>query len=214
MTREEINRIDNWKYEKELYKEGYKYIGGVDEVGRGPLIGPVVAACCVLPFNFKLDGLTDSKKISEKKREEFYDYIIDHCLAYGIGQCSPEEIDELNIYEASRQAMIRAIDEVKKKINLDYLLIDAMPMDIDVPSKSIIKGDLKSISISAASIIAKVTRDRMMIELDKKYPEYGFKGHKGYPTRKHYDALNKYGLIDGYRKTYKPVIEIMKGEKL
>lgn len=214
MTKEEINKIDNWKYEKELYNQGIKYIGGVDEVGRGPLIGPVVAACCVLPSDFKLDGLTDSKKISEKKREEYYEYIINHCLAYGIGQCSPEEIDEMNIYEASRQAMIRAIDEVKKKIDLEYLLIDAMPMDIDIPTISIIKGDLKSISISAASVIAKVYRDRMMIELDKEYPMYGFKGHKGYPTRKHYDALNKYGLIDGYRKTYKPVMQIMKGEKL
>lgn len=214
MTKEEINKIDNWKYEKELYNQGIKYIGGVDEVGRGPLIGPVVAACCVLPSDFKLDGLTDSKKISEKKREEYYEYIINHCLAYGIGQCSPEEIDEMNIYEASRQAMIRAINEVKKKIDLEYLLIDAMPMDIDIPTISIIKGDLKSISISAASVIAKVYRDRMMIELDKEYPMYGFKGHKGYPTRKHYDALNKYGLIDGYRKTYKPVMQIMKGEKL
>ena len=214
MKKEEILKIDNWKYEKELYKQGINYIGGVDEVGRGPLIGPVVAACCVLPKGFKLDGLTDSKKITEKKREEYYDYIINNCLAYGIGQCSPEEIDEINIYEASRKAMIRAIDEVKKKISLEYVLVDAMPMDIDVPTLSIIKGDLKSISISAASVIAKVTRDRMMIELDKKYPEYGFKGHKGYPTRKHYDALNKYGLIEGYRKTYKPVEQIMKGEKL
>ena len=214
MTRKEINKIDNWKYEKELIKDGIKYIGGVDEVGRGPLIGPVVAACCVLPHDFLLDGLTDSKKLSEKKREEYYDYIISNCIAYGVGECSPSEIDEMNIYEASRQAMIRAIDEVKRKINLEHVLVDAMPLDIDIPSTSIIKGDLKSISISAASVIAKVTRDRMMIALDKKYPEYGFKAHKGYPTRKHYDVLNKYGLIDGYRKSYNPVIKIMNGEKL
>ena len=214
MTKEEISKIDNWKYEKELYKQGINYIGGVDEVGRGPLIGPVVAACCVLPKNFKLDGLTDSKKISEKKREEFYDYIVNNCIAYGVGECSPSEIDEINIYEASKKAMIKAIDKVKSQISLEHILVDAMPLRLDIPSTSIIKGDLKSISISAASIIAKVTRDRMMIELDKKYPEYDFKNHKGYPTRQHYDALNKYGLIDGYRKTYKPVIKILKGEKL
>ena len=206
--------IDNWKYEKELYSKGINYIGGVDEVGRGPLIGPVVAACCVLPKDFKLDGLTDSKKITEKKREEFYEYIIKHSIAYGIGEISPEEIDEINIYEASRKAMIIAIDKVKKQIPLEHVLVDAMPMSIDIPTTSIIKGDLKSISISAASVLAKVTRDHMMIELDKKYPEYGFKSHKGYPTRKHYDALNKYGLVDGYRKTYGPVKKILEGEKL
>ena len=206
--------IDNWKYEKELYSKGINYIGGVDEVGRGPLIGPVVAACCVLPNDFELNGLTDSKKITEKKREEFYEYIIKHSIAYGIGEISPEEIDEINIYEASRKAMIIAIDKVKKQIPLEHVLVDAMPMSIDIPTTSIIKGDLKSISISAASVLAKVTRDHMMIELDKKYPEYGFKSHKGYPTRKHYDALNKYGLVDGYRKTYGPVKKILEGEKL
>ena len=214
MTKEEIEKIDNWKYEKELYKQGRIYIGGVDEVGRGPLIGPVVAACCVLPSDFKLEGLTDSKKISEKKREEYYTYIINNCIAYGIGEVGPEEIDEINIYQASRKAMIKAIDKVKKQIPLQHLLVDAMPLDMDIPSTSIIKGDLKSISISAASVIAKVYRDHLMIELDKQYPEYDFKGHKGYPTRKHYDALNQYGLIDGYRKTYKPVMKIMEGEKL
>ena len=206
--------MDLWKYEKELFKEGYKYIGGVDEVGRGPLIGPVVTACVVLPKDFKLDGLTDSKKLSEKKRNEYYDYIINNCVCYAIGMCTPEEIDKLNIYQASRKAMIKAINEVKKQIPLDYILSDAMPMEIDVPVMDIVKGDAKSISIAAASVVAKVTRDNMMYELDKQYPEYGFKNHKGYPTRKHYDALNKYGLIDGYRKTYSPVIKIMEGEKL
>ena len=206
--------VDLWKYEKELLKEGYKYIGGVDEVGRGPLIGPVVTACVVLPKDFVLEGLTDSKKLSEKKRNQYYDYIINNCVAYSIGMCSPEEIDELNIYQASRVAMIRAIEEVKKKIPLDYILSDAMPMDIDIPVKDIIKGDAKSITIAAASVVAKVTRDNIMYELDKLYPEYGFKNHKGYPTKKHYEALNKYGLIDGYRKTYGPVIKILKGEKI
>lgn len=206
--------MDLWKYEHEIYKQGFKYIGGVDEVGRGPLIGPVVTSCVVLPKDFKLDGLTDSKKLSEKKRNEYYEYIIKNCVAYSIGMCTPEEIDEINIYQASRLAMIRAINKVKEKIPLDYILSDAMPMDIDIPVMDIIKGDAKSISIAAASVVAKVTRDRMMYELDKKYPEYGFARHKGYPTRGHYDALNKYGLIEGYRKTYGPVIKIMEGEKL
>lgn len=202
--------MDNWKYEKELYDEGIEYIGGVDEVGRGPLIGPVVAACCVLPKDFCLEGLTDSKKISEKKRNIYYDYIIKNCLAYGVGIVSPEEIDEINIYEASRKAMMIAIKEVQKKVNLQHVLVDAMPLpDLKIPSTSIIKGDLKSISISAASVIAKVTRDNMMIELDKKYPNYGYAKHKGYPTKAHIEAINKYGLIDGYRKTYGPVKEVL-----
>lgn len=206
-----MENIDNWQYEKELFDEGYNIIGGVDEVGRGPLIGPVVTACCVLPRNFKLEGLTDSKKISEKKREQFYDYIINNCVAYGIGQCSPEEIDRYNILEATKIAMKRAIDKVNEQIKLDYVLIDGnMKFDFEYKYKSIVKGDFKSISISAASIIAKVTRDRMLIDLDKKYPMYGFKNHKGYPTKAHLEAINKYGLIDGYRKSYGPVIDILK----
>lgn len=202
--------MDLWEYEKELYKEGIEYIGGVDEVGRGPLVGNVVTACCVLPKDFKLDGLTDSKKLSEKKREEYYKYIIDNCIAYGIGKCSPEEIDKYNILEATKIAMKRAIDEVKKQINLEYVLIDGnMKFDLDIPYKSIVKGDSKSISIAAASVIAKVTRDHEMYELDAKYPMYGFKNHKGYPTKKHIDAIKEYGIIDGYRKTYGPVLEIL-----
>lgn len=202
--------MDLWEYEKELYKEGIEYIGGVDEVGRGPLVGNVVTACCVLPKDFKLDGLTDSKKLSEKKREEYYKYIIDNCIAYGIGKCSPEEIDKYNILEATKIAMKRAIDEVRKQINLEYVLIDGnMKFDLDIPYKSIVKGDSKSISIAAASVIAKVTRDHEMYELDAKYPMYGFKNHKGYPTKKHIEAIKEYGIIDGYRKTYGPVWEIL-----
>lgn len=203
-----------WEYENALYEKGYQFIGGVDEVGRGPLIGPVVTACVVLPKDFVLKGLTDSKKLSEKKREQFYEYIIHHCIAYSVGMCTPEEIDTLNIYQASREAMIRAINEVKKQVKLDYILSDAMPMELDIPVLDIVKGDAKSISIAAASVVAKVTRDHLMYELDKKYPEYGFSKHKGYPTKGHYEALNKYGLIDGYRKTYGPVIKIMNGEKI
>ena len=204
--------MDLWLYEKELFKENIEYIGGVDEVGRGPLIGNVVAACCVLPKDFYLEGLNDSKKLSEKKRDQYYDYIIKNCIAYGIGKVSPEEIDQINIYEASRKAMMIAIEEVRKKINLEHVLVDAMPLPLlDIPHTPIIKGDAKSISIAAASVIAKVTRDREMYDLDEKYPMYGFKAHKGYPTKKHIEAINTYGLIDGYRKTYGPVEKIING---
>ena len=198
-----------YEYENELYDKGINYIGGVDEVGRGPLIGPVVASCVVLPKDFVLEGLTDSKKLSEKKRDKFYDYIIEHALAYGIGVVSPEEIDEINIYEASRKAMLIAISKVREQINLEHVLIDAMPINIDIPTTSIIKGDAKSISIAAASVVAKVTRDKMMYELDEKYPMYGFASHKGYPTKKHIEAIHKYGLIEGYRKSYGPVKEVI-----
>ena len=202
---------DLYKYEKELYKENYKLIGGVDEVGRGPLVGPVVAACCVLPEDFYLEGLTDSKKLSEKKRDTFFEYIKEHAIAYGIGVVSPKRIDEINIYEASREAMIIAIKEGQKQIPLEVVLVDAMPLNIDIKSISIIHGDALSISIAAASVIAKVTRDKMMYELDEKYPEYGFASHKGYPTKKHIEAINKYGLIEGYRKTYGPVKKVLEG---
>lgn len=201
-------KTDLYQYEKELWSEGIEYVGGVDEVGRGPLIGPVVTACVVLPQDFVLEGLNDSKKLTEKKREQYYDYIMEHALAVEIGMDSPERIDEINIYQASKEAMIKAIQKVQKKIPLQHVLADAMPMELDIPVTSIIKGDAKSITIAAASVIAKVTRDRMMVELDEKYPEYGFKNHKGYPTKKHLEAIQTYGLIDGYRKTYGPVKEI------
>lgn len=201
--------MDLWQYEKELYKQGINIIGGTDEAGRGPLYGPVVAACVVLPKDFKLEGLNDSKKLSEKKRNVFYDYIVENTV-YGVGIVGPEEIDQINIYEASRQAMIKAIREVQKQIKLEYVLSDAMPIDIDIPVMPIIKGDAKSMSIAAASVIAKVTRDRILYEVDKKHPEYGFKNHKGYPTKKHLEAINKYGLIDGYRKTYGPIMNYIK----
>lgn len=204
---------DLYKYENELYAKGLEYIGGVDEVGRGPLIGSVVAACVVLPKDFVLEGLTDSKKLSEKKRNAFFDYIKDNCICYGIGIVEPEIIDEVNIYQATKIAMKQAISKVEEQIDLEHVLIDAMPLDLDIPTTSIIKGDSKSISIAAASVLAKVTRDSMMYELDKKYPQYGYASHKGYPTKKHLEAIHKYGLIEGYRKTYGPVREILEGEK-
>ena len=208
-----MEKYNLYQYENELYDKGIKYIGGVDEVGRGPLIGPVVTACVVLPKDFKLEGLTDSKQLSEKKRDKFYEYIKENAIACEVGIIGPEIIDEVNIYEATKLAMIQAIDKVKEKIKLEHVLIDAMPLELDIPSTSIIKGDAKSITIAAASVIAKVTRDRMMYELDEKYPEYGFKNHKGYTTKKHIEAINRYGLIEGYRKTYGPVKEIIEGGK-
>ena len=203
---------DLYEYENKLYNLGITNIGGVDEVGRGPLIGPVVAACVVLPKGFVLEGLTDSKKLSEKKRELFYDYIVKNSI-YGIGIIDADIIDEVNIYEATKLAMLEAIKNVREQVNLEHVLIDAMPLDLDIDITSIIKGDAKSISIAAASVVAKVTRDRMMYELDDLYPNYGFKSHKGYPTKKHIEAINKYGLIPGYRKTYGPVKEILNGNQ-
>lgn len=201
--------MDNLEYEKDLISKGYNIIAGVDEVGRGPLNGPVVAACAIINSDIDLDGITDSKKITEKKREQLYEYLKDNII-YGIGEASAKEIDELNILNATKLAMKRAIDNVLKQTNIDYLLIDGnMKFDFNIPYLSIVKGDLKSASISVASIMAKVTRDRMMIELDKKYPEYGYKLHKGYPTKKHIEALKKYGLIDGYRLSYGPVKEVL-----
>lgn len=206
-----MEKVDLYLYEKELWNSGINYIGGVDEVGRGPLIGPVVTACVILPKDFYLEGLTDSKKLTEKKRDIFYDYIMEHALAVGVGMMSAEIIDEVNIYEATKLAMKQAIDNCT--IKPEHVLIDAMKLDLDVPSTSIIKGDAKSITIAAASVIAKVTRDRMLIELDKKYPMYGFKNHKGYPTKKHIEAINEYGIIDGYRKTFGPVKDYLERGK-
>lgn len=198
-----VNEMNLYEYEEKLYQDGVNYIAGVDEVGRGPLNGPVVSACVVLPRDFVLEGLNDSKKLSEKKRNVFFDVIMEKALGVGIGIVGPEEIDEINIYEASKKSMMIAIENCK--CNIDHVLIDAMKLDLDVPSTSIIKGDSKSITIAAASVIAKVTRDEMMYELDEKYPMYGYRFHKGYPTKKHIEAINKYGLIEGYRKTYGPV---------
>lgn len=198
-----------YEYEEKLIKNGIKLIAGVDEVGRGPLNGPVVSACVVLPIGYKLEGLNDSKKLTEKKRNEYFNTIKKDALGIGIGLCSSEEIDQYNIYEATKISMKRAIENCLKKTNIEHILIDAMKLDINIETTSIIKGDSKSLSIAAASVIAKVTRDEMMYELDKKYPMYGYKNHKGYPTKAHIEAINKYGLIEGYRKTYGPVREYL-----
>lgn len=200
-----------YQYEEELYEDGINFIAGVDEVGRGPLNGPVVSACVVLPKGYHKDGIIDSKKLSEKKRNELFDIIKRDALGIGVGIVYADEIDELNIYEATKKSMKLAINNCNSKI--EHVLIDAMKLDLDIPSTSIIKGDAKSISIAAASIIAKVTRDTMMYELDKKYPMYGYKNHKGYPTKKHIEAINKYGLIEGYRKTYGPIKDYLEKNK-
>ena len=198
---------DLYTYERELIKQGITLIGGIDEVGRGPLVGPVVAACVILPLNYQLEGLTDSKKLSEKKREQFYEILKKEALSIGVGIVSAEKIDEVNIYEATKLAMQDAIKNCALKP--EYLLIDAMKLDTSIPSNSIIKGDSKSLSIAAASVIAKVTRDRMLIELDKKYPMYDFKHNKGYPTKKHLEAINQFGIINLHRKSYAPVKEYL-----
>ncbi|MBR2588473.1 MAG: ribonuclease HII [Bacilli bacterium] len=198
-----IDLEDTYQNEREARKEGYTLIGGVDEVGRGPLVGPVVAACVILPEDFALDGLTDSKKLSEKKRDYYFEEIKKQAISYGIGIISEKRIDEINIYEATKEAMIEAINNCNPKP--DYVLTDAMKLDLEVPVKPIIKGDLRSITISAASVIAKVTRDKMLYELDKKYPMYDFKNNVGYPTKKHLDAIQKYGIIEEHRRSYGPV---------
>lgn len=207
-----LDSLDNYKYERDLRKTGITLIGGVDEVGRGPLVGPVVAACCVLPENFNLDGLTDSKKLSEKKRDYYFEEIKKQAITYGIGIVDEKRIDEINIYQATKEAMIIAINNCKVKPQ--HVLTDAMKLDIDIPTTPIIKGDLKSITISAASVLAKVTRDRMMYELDKLYPMYDFKNNVGYPTKTHLEAINKYGIIKEHRRSYGPVKDYIESKNV
>lgn len=191
------------EYENNLYKEGVTLVAGVDEVGRGPLIGPVVACACILPVNFYHKDIKDSKKLSEKKREEMYKIIKENALAIGLGIVSEKVIDEINIYEATKIAMKEAIENLN--ITPEHVLIDAMELELNIPSTSIIKGDAKSESIAAASIIAKVTRDHMLDEMDKEYPMYDLKNNKGYGTKKHLEALQTYGPCKYHRVSYSPV---------
>lgn len=196
--------------EKKYRLEGYRLIVGVDEAGRGPLAGPVYAAACLLPPEFLSEEINDSKKLTEKKREALFPLIKENALAYGIASCSAEEIDTYNIYEATKIAMRRAISEIR--IPYDLILTDAMPLkNLQAPVIAIIKGDAKAENIAAASILAKVSRDHFMMELDEKYPEYGFRNHKGYGTKEHLAALSKYGPIEGiHRKTFSPVSDFYK----
>lgn len=195
------------EYENELYEKGITLIAGVDEVGRGPLIGPVVAAAVILPKGFYHPGIKDSKKLSEKKREELYKVITENALSIGVGTVSEEVIDEINIYEATKIAMKEAINNLSP--SPEHVLIDAMKLELIMPSTSIIKGDALSESIAAASIIAKVTRDQLLMKMDEEYPMYDLKNNKGYGTKKHLEALGKYGACKYHRKSYSPVTKVL-----
>jgi len=203
-----LTDLNMFQYEEELYDLGYKYIAGVDEAGRGPLAGPVVAAAVILKKGAQFKYVNDSKQLSPKKRELALKEIKEQALAIGIGISSQEEIDLINIYRATKEAMLSAIESLKTKP--DFLLIDAMPMEIDIPLKSIIKGDTLSMSIAAASIVAKTTRDQYMIEMDKLFPSYGFKRHMGYGTKEHIEAIYTYGITPIHRKTFEPIKSLLK----
>lgn len=202
MKEQELNRLKNMlEIEDKLYSEGYNFVCGVDEAGRGPLCGPVVAAAVILPKDEYIEGVNDSKKLTEKKREKLYDDIMKKAVAASIGISDVDVIEKVNILNATKLAMKQAIE--KLSIKPDYVLIDGNQMiDINIKAETVVSGDAKSESIAAASIIAKVTRDRMLIEFDKKYPEYGFAKHKGYGTKSHIEAIQKYGLTDIHRSSF------------
>ena len=193
--------MPNYEYEKEKLALGYHVVCGCDEAGRGPLCGSVVAAAVVLPMDFEIEGLNDSKKLTEKKRERLFDIICENAIAFGIAEATPEEIDEYNILNASMLAMRRAIE--KMGVAADCALIDGNhARGFHIDAFPIVKGDAKSASIAAASILAKVTRDRMCLEQDAMYPEYNIKKHKGYPTKEHMDAVRKYGPSPIHRRSF------------
>ena len=200
--KEEARLSELKKLDKEFYDKGVKLIAGIDEAGRGPLAGPVVVASVILPQDSMIEGVNDSKKISESKREKLYDIIISEAISYGIGIIYQDEIDEINILQATKKGLTEAIRQMKIKPNI--IMVDALSgIDtLGIPYKSIIKGDAKCYSIAAASIVAKVTRDRIMREWDKVYPEYGFKSHKGYGTAKHIAAIRENGPCPIHRKTF------------
>ena len=202
MTEKEQERLDKMlEYERALYAKGYEYICGIDEAGRGPLCGPVVSAAVILKKDDHIEGVNDSKKLSEKKREILFETIKERALAWSVGIVDEQTIDEINILEATRLAMKKAVEGLQLKP--EYALVDAeKKVPINVPYTPIIKGDALSESIAAASIIAKVTRDHMIIELDKEYPEYGFAKNKGYGTKEHTDAIKKYGLCKAHRRSF------------
>ena len=199
--------------ETSLHKEGYRFVAGVDEVGRGPLAGPVVTAAVVLPEDFDVLGVDDSKKLSEKRREELYDQILDRCLAYGIGMANHEVIDEINILQATKKAMKDAITACDLQLrvkeggaadaHIDFVLIDAVTLEgLDKPQHAVVKGDANVLAIAAASIVAKVTRDRMMVEYAKEYPWYAFEKNKGYGTAAHYEGIRAHGTCPIHRMTF------------
>lgn len=190
--------------EKEFYSESVKYIVGIDEAGRGPLAGPVFAAAVLFDPSYENEEINDSKKLSEKKREELFLEIKEHALAYGIASISADEIDEINIYEATKKCMLEALSKIN--VPYDMIVTDAMKLKTEKPLIAMVKGDAQCLNVAAASILAKVSRDHYMEELDKRYPEYGFAKHKGYGTKFHMDAIKKYGPIEHvHRKSYAPI---------
>lgn len=205
-------RLENMlRYEKELYQQGYQAIAGIDEVGRGPLAGPVITACVILPKNCKIKHLNDSKKIPKKHHEEIYQEILARALGIGIGIVDNNVIDQINIYEATKVGMLQAIKQLKGEVTKpDYLLIDAMHLETSIPQQSLIKGDANSLSIAAASIVAKVTRDRMMADYANDYPGYAFEKNVGYGTKEHLEGLKKYGITPIHRKTFEPIKSMLK----
>ena len=203
MKEKEEQRLNMLKqYENDLRNTGYKYICGIDEAGRGPLAGPVVVASVIMPENSMIEGVNDSKKVSEKKREKLYDLILEEAISYGVGIIGQDEIDEINILNATKKGLTTSLKELTQKP--DLIIVDALTHidTLGTPYESIIKGDAKCYSISAASIIAKVTRDRIMREWDKIYPQYGFAQHKGYGTSAHINAIKEYGPCILHRKTF------------
>lgn len=203
MKEKEQARLEELKkIEQSLYNEKIQHICGIDEAGRGPLAGPVVVASVIMPQDSMIEGVNDSKKVSEKKRELLYDKIIEEAVAYGVGIVNQEEIDRINILNATKQALTMSLRELKLKP--DLILVDALNNidTLQIPYKSIIKGDAKAYSIAAASIIAKVTRDRIMRQWDEIYPQYGFIGHKGYGTKVHIEAIKQYGICPLHRKSF------------
>ena len=204
---EEDERLEGMlAYEKELYGQGIQLIAGVDEVGRGPLAGPVVAAAVILPKGCKISGLNDSKKIPKSKHKEIYEAVLEHAIAVGIGVKDNQVIDQVNIYEATKLAMIEAIGQLNPQPQ--HLLIDAMKLDLPISQTSIIKGDANSLSIAAASIVAKVTRDQMMETYDQEYPGYDFAQNAGYGTAKHLAGLQKLGITPIHRRSFEPIKSI------
>ncbi len=197
-----MKTIPDFSIEINARNNGYTAVCGVDEAGRGPLAGPVYAAAVILPENCIIEGLNDSKKLTESKREKLFDVIIENAVSYCIASASVDEIERFNILEATFIAMNRAVEGLD--IKADYALIDGnrVPRDISVPCETVVSGDAKSFSIAAASVLAKVSRDRYIIELDEKYPQYNFKKHKGYGTKEHVDALHKYGPCEIHRPSF------------
>ncbi|MGT2771320.1 ribonuclease HII [Streptococcus marimammalium] len=202
--KDELKRLEQMlSYERNLYQKGFSFVCGVDEAGRGPLAGPIVAAAVILPINTIIDGLNDSKKIPKKKHKAIYQLVMDKALSIGISIIDNNVIDDINIYQASKLAMLDAVS--KLDTIPDFLLIDAMSLDCDIPQEAIIKGDAKSLSIAAASIVAKVTRDQLMSDYHIQYPAYDFVNNAGYGTKTHLDAIKNHGITPIHRKSFEPI---------